>query len=288
MTATEADQPNRGEAAPSEDSLFADALCAIDGTPESLAAAEEAAILTGANGHLTLLAVTSFSSEGAYRSPAIGPGRAKRILDRAVQVAHEARVPYAVEVDPASPPSQVILDWASERDLLAMGAPAISWLGAMFTAGVADTALGSFTTPLLIGRSISRELHVPRRVVVASDGLAGSDELVELAGRLARTQGAEAILLHVLGSESSSHPHRIEEQARRLHLAVDGASEVRLQPGHTRGVIVETASAVGASLLVMGSRRLEGLRTIGSVSRRVVHQVDCPVLLVPPERLLQA
>jgi nucleotide-binding universal stress UspA family protein len=35
----------------------------------------------------------------------------------------------------------------------------------------------------------------------------------------------------------------------------------------------------------MGSRRLEGLRAMGSVSRRVVHQAHCSVLLVPPETL---
>jgi nucleotide-binding universal stress UspA family protein len=47
-------------------------------------------------------------------------------------------------------------------------------------------------------------------------------------------------------------------------------------------MIVETASTVGASLIVMGSRRLRGLRVIGSVSRRIVHQGHCSVLLIPP------
>ena len=266
--------------------MFADVLCAVDGTPESLAAVEQAAVLAGPNGHLTLLAVTSFRSEGAHRSPAIGPARAKRILDRAVQIAHEAQVPSTVEVDPATPPSEVILDWAAERDLLAIGAPATSWFGGMFMGGVAAAAEDSFTMPLLVARSIPRERHSGRRILVASDGLDGSDELVELAGRLARGQGAEVILLHATGSESGARRERIEEQARRLQLAVDGA-EVRLQAGSARTVIVEAAAAVEASLVVMSSRRLKGLRAIGSVSRRVVHQGHCPVLLVPPERLLR-
>jgi nucleotide-binding universal stress UspA family protein len=266
--------------------MFADVLCAVDGTPESLAAVEQAAILAGPNGHLTLLAVTSFRSEGAHRSPAIGPARAKRILDRAVEIAHEAQVPSTVEVDPATPPSEVILDWAAERDLLAIGAPATSWFGGMFMGGVAAAAEDSFTMPLLVARSISKARHSGRRILVASDGLDGSDELVELAGRLARRQGAEVILLHATGPGSSARRQRIDEQARRLQLAVDGA-EVRLQAGSARTVIVEVAAAVEASLVVMSSRRLKGLRAIGSVSRRVVHQGHCPVLLVPPERLLQ-
>ena len=37
--------------------------------------------------------------------------------------------------------------------------------------------------------------------------------------------------------------------------------------------------------MVMGSRRLGGLKAIGSVSRRVAHDAHCSVLLVPPERL---
>jgi nucleotide-binding universal stress UspA family protein len=35
----------------------------------------------------------------------------------------------------------------------------------------------------------------------------------------------------------------------------------------------------------MGSRRLEGLKALGSVSRRVVHEAHCSVMLMPPERL---
>ncbi len=284
MAATEATPPRGGETG--HQGVFADVLCAIDGTPESLAAVEQAAVLTGPNGHLTLLAVTSFSSAGASRSPAIGPLQAKRILDRAVRIAEEAEVPSTVEVDPASPPSQVVLDWAAGRDLLAMGAPATSWFGGMFTGGVAVAAEGSFNTPLLLARSIPSELHSDRCFLVASDGLDGSDELVELAGRLARAQGANVILLHATGAESGASRERVQEQARRLQLAVGGAGEVRLEAGSARTVIVETASAVRASLVVMSSRRLKGLRAIGSVSRRVVHQGHCSVLLMPPGRVL--
>jgi len=284
-------EPEEGGTAPGEGAAFEDVLCAIDGTPESLAAVEQAAVLAGPNGHLTLLAVTSYKSSGAYRSPAIGPTRAKRMLDSAVRIAEEAEVPATVEVDPATPPSQVVLDWADGRDLLAMGAPATSWFGGMFTGGVAVTAEGSFTTPLLLARSMLTEHDSARRILVASDGLEGSDELVELAGRLARAQGASLILLHATGLESGPHRHhtreRIEEQVRRLKLAVEGASD-RLEAGSARNVIVETAGAIEASLVVMSSRRLHGLRAIGSVSRRVVHHGPCSVLLMPPERLLRS
>jgi len=284
MAATPESRLDRGASAPSDFADFAEILCAIDGTQESLAAVEQAATLAGPKGHLTLLEVTSFEAEGAYRSPAIGPIEAKRILDAALRIAEEAGVPSTVEVDPASPAPEVILDWAAERDLLAIGAPSTSWFGSMFTGGVAITAERSFTTPLLVARSTAGAQHSPRRILIASDGLDGSDRLVELGGRLARAQGASAILVHALGSRSAARRQHVEEQAHRLQLALDGASEARLEPGSARTVIVETAVAVEPAMVVMSSRRLKGPRAVGSVSRRVVHHGNCSVLLVPPER----
>jgi nucleotide-binding universal stress UspA family protein len=264
-------------------------LCAIDGTPESLAAVRQAAALAGPNALLTLLAVTSFRFVGDHRSPEIGAIDAKRMLDAAVEVAKQARVPSKVEVDPAAPPSQVILDWAVGRELLAMGAPSTSWFGGMFTGGVAVSAEGSFSTPLLLAHSFTDEGNSAPRILVASDGLEGSDELVEFAGRLARAQGAEVILVHALAHEGVPHRHhareRVEQQVRGLKLAAEGAGE-RLETGSPRTVILETARAAGARLVVMGSRRLHGLLAVGSVSRRVVHGGDCSVLLIPPEWLL--
>jgi nucleotide-binding universal stress UspA family protein len=290
MTVTKATEPHAGESRLRGTTVFGDILCAIDGTRESFAAVEQAAVLAGPIGHVTLLEVTSFEAEGAEgaaRSPAIAPAQATATVERAVGILEKAGVPHTVEVDPANPPSRVVLDWAVERDLLALGAPGTSWLGGMFRGGVAVTAEGSFTTPLLVARSMPTGRHFARHILVASDGLAGSDELVELAGDLARAQGADVTLLHATGFGSKARRRRVEEQARRLQLAVDGASEVRFEAGSARTVIVEMASAVGASLVVMSSRRLKGLRVIGSVSRRVVHQGHCSVLLLPPE-LLQA
>jgi nucleotide-binding universal stress UspA family protein len=264
---------------------FADVLCAVDGTHESLSAVEHAAALTGPAGRLTLLLVTSFRFMGDHRSPAIPPAEAGDLLSRAVDVAQGSGVPYTVEVDPASPPSNVILDWASDHDLLAIGAPATPWFGGMFLGGVAANVETSFTSSLLVARPLPAS-EERRRILLASDALDGSDELVALGARIARAQQADAVLVHAVGSESASHPHRIEHQARLLEESLGpGRSSVRVEPGSPRRVIVEAARDLGASLIVMSSRRLRGLQAVGSVSRRVVHHGHCPVLLVPPEQL---
>ncbi len=282
---TKMTQPRSGEAPLGGKAMFDDILCAVDGTQEALAAIEQAAALAGPNGHLTLLEVTSFEVEGSHRGPEIVPAEATRIIHRAAETAEKSGISFTEEVDPETPPSQVVLDWASDRDLLALGAPSTRWLGGMLRGGVAVTAEGSFTTPLLVARAVSTNEQFARRILIASDGLPGSDALVDFAGSLARDRGADVVLLHAIGLESKARRRRVEEQASRLQLSVGGASDVRLEKGSARSMIVETASAVDATLIVMSSRRLKGPRVIGSVSRRVVHEGHCSVLLVPPERL---
>ncbi len=263
--------------------VFTDILCAVNGTRSSMAAVRQAAVLAGSEGRLTLLAVTALKGAGIHATAAISPSRVKHVLDYATALADEAGVPSTRIVNHAGPPVEVILEHARRHDLLALGAPVSSWLGAMLVGGVAAGALHRFTTPLLAARrSFSGSLH-GRRVLVASDGLEGSERLVELAGRLGFSLGAHVTLLHALGPESRVRPHRIESQIHELELSLPGAADALVEPGRPHQVILEAAQRAEAALIVMGSRRLEGLRVLGSVSMRVVHDGPCSVLLLPPE-----
>jgi nucleotide-binding universal stress UspA family protein len=263
---------------------FANALCAVDGTPESLAAVGQAAELVGPGGELTLLIVTSFRDLPEVHFPAIRAERVSEIIEQALQMTESTGVSVTVDVDPAGPPARVILDWSADRDLLAIGAPATSWFGAMFRGGVAAAAEASLRTPLLVSHLTAGATSTPR-ILVASDGCEESDGLVELAGELAQTQGAGVTLLHVLGRKSQVRSARIQRQAQELELLLDGNSDLRIEQGNPRSLVLEAADEVHASLVVMSSRRLRGLHAVGSVSRRVVHQAHCPVLLMPPEGL---
>ena len=283
MTNTEAAHPHAGHSTAASERVFADILCAVDGTPRSLAAVEQASILAGAHGQLTLLAVTALTGGGVYRYAAIAPARAKLILERAARIAEAAHVPCTEVIDPEDPPADVILERATEHDLLAMGAPSSSRLGGMLIGGVALDALKGFATPLLLARPTPPGSRFPERILVASDATEESDELVELVGRLARAHGAGVVLLHALGAGSRADSHRVEQQSHRLDLATDGSCELREVAGAAQEIIVETAEKVGASLVMMGSRRRRGLRAIGSVSARVVHDAPCSVLLIPPD-----
>jgi nucleotide-binding universal stress UspA family protein len=291
MPETESMQ-TQGHAAPAAP-IFANILCAIYGKDGGFAAVEQAAALAGTQGHLTFLAVTSFRSGGAQRGPAIGPAQATEILRRAEGIAREAGVPYASEVDPRSPPARVILDWSAQYDLLALGAPASSWPARLLSVGVGDKAIEGFTTPLLVARPLAVDRRLGDRIVVASDGLEASHPVVDLAARLAHSDGSNVTLVHALGRESPIKRGRrreqegtLKEQERMLtRTRASGTSELLIESGRPADVIKSAAAAADASLVVMGSRRLDGLRAMGSVSRRVVHQARCSVLLVPPETL---
>ncbi len=260
---------------------FKNAVCAVDGSDDSLSAIEHAGALVGPDGHLTLLIATAFRHEGDMRSPAISPARASEIVQRAREVAAGTGASASVDVDPSGPPIELILRAADEHDLLALGAPAIhSWFGSIFMDSVTAAAEETLKTPLLVSRAHEawRDGAI-RRLLVASDGLESSDGLVEIAGRLASAQAAEVTLVYVLGAETRVHPHRVERQAADL------GAELRVELGAPRNVIVDAARAFDASLILMGSRRLAGLRALGSVSRPVAQHAHCPVLLMPPELL---
>jgi nucleotide-binding universal stress UspA family protein len=286
MIETGASQPQHGRAALESELVFADILCAVDGTRRSFAAVEQAAVLAGPKGHLTLLAVTAVTGSGAYQSAAIGPARAEGILDFAARIAHRAEVPSTVVIDPAHPPSSVILDRASRHDLLALGAPVTSRLGGMLIGGVAVDAVRLSPTPLLAARPMPDGEHgFAQRIVLASDGLDGSDQLVELVGRLAKAHNASVVLIHASDGEPDFQRHRVEEQARRLEAALDAPGEVRVEAAGAAEAIVRGAEQTAASVVVVGAHRRGGLKGLGSVSRQVLHDAHCSVLLVPPEGL---
>ena len=45
-----------------------------------------------------------------------------------------------------------------------------------------------------------------------------------------------------------------------------------------------TAASAGADLIVLGSRGLHGLKSLGSVSERVAHRAPCSTLIVRAAR----
>jgi nucleotide-binding universal stress UspA family protein len=141
-----------------------------------------------------------------------------------------------------------------------------------------------------------------RKILVAVDGSEAAWNALDCAADLAKNNQATLTIISVFEplqstSKFSPQPENIspylkeikEEHADLLNESVkrvmERASGVSIDKmlvfGKAREKIVEACKAGGCDLIVMGSRGVGGIRgCIGSVSRSVVDEAPCPVLIV--------
>jgi nucleotide-binding universal stress UspA family protein len=137
-----------------------------------------------------------------------------------------------------------------------------------------------------------------RKIVVGSDGSETANAAVALAADLARQSGGELHLVTAMRSSggvavppavSAADPgagavYR-REAAQQMHRdvikglqGIDVRSHV--EGGAPADVIVKWADEVGADLIVVGSKGMQGPRRIlGSVPNTVAHGAGCDVLI---------
>jgi nucleotide-binding universal stress UspA family protein len=139
-------------------------------------------------------------------------------------------------------------------------------------------------------------------VVVSTDGTPFSARAVEVAFRLAKRDGAKLIVISVIDTSVLADfvgepPRQRRKMERELEINAEEAvaqvgklatregvdAEMIVKKGRPHIEIVTVASQAEADLIVMGKR--SGYRTgrdpVGSVTRRVVEDADCAVLVVP-------
>jgi nucleotide-binding universal stress UspA family protein len=147
--------------------------------------------------------------------------------------------------------------------------------------------------------------HLPRRILLATDGSEDAESAARAAANLSVKAGAELHVVHAW--QSVPHPvidaDYYEEEAARIlreqteRVAGSGAavSEAHLVMGPPVDAILDLGEEIGADLLVVGSRGhgTLGRLILGSVSEGVVHHATRPVLVLrggkdawPPERVV--
>jgi nucleotide-binding universal stress UspA family protein len=134
------------------------------------------------------------------------------------------------------------------------------------------------------------------RILVAVDSSEPSTRAVAFAMDLAKDRGSEIIVLHAIPRWVSQHGTaeiEVPDEGRELvdrtvrDLKDGGANArgevIRVLEGHVSRAIVETAGTVGADAIVLGTRGLSdfGGLFIGSVTHRVLHLAEVPVIVVP-------
>lgn len=265
--------------------FLSDVICGVDGTKVAYEAVRQAAWLTGPSGHLTLLAVTAVAGTGSYRTAAIAPARAQRALAAAHRLATEAGVQADVALDERSPVTDVLLEHAAAHGLLAIGPPPMPRIAHLLLGGTATSAAHLLPSSVLLARRPPARASFGHDILVASDALDRSTELVEFAVALALARDATLTFVHAVDGAGTRHPTRVAAQLDYVTQKLGERARIRIEPRHARDLIVETAELERCSLLVVGSRRAGGLRSVGSVSERVVHDGPCSVLVIRPEDL---
>ena len=134
-----------------------------------------------------------------------------------------------------------------------------------------------------------------KKILVAVDGSTYSRNALPAAVEVAKKFGGEIYVLHVAEHDKGrAATYSLESPADATRLVADAvktaedagvkaAGEVRdAAAQHSAQVIVQTASARGMDLIVMGSRGLSDVQGLflGSVTHKVIQSGEIPVLVV--------
>lgn len=261
---------------------FADVLCAVDGSRAAGEAVRQAIALCGPGSSLSFLAVFHSVGAGLAAQAELSEGRARTALEEASGLARRAGIDAATELRSGAPASDLLLERAAAHDLLVVGRRGGSRLGGIMLGSTATQVAHRAEGPVLVARRSPDGADFPQRVLLATDGSAGSWAAAQMATQVATARGSGLRLVYV---PDGMHPERYREvlkQSAMIEETTGAPPAVTDTPGEVAGQICEAASAGDSSLIVIGRRGLSGIKALGSVSERVVHRAPCSVLVVPP------
>ena len=240
----------------------------VDGSEESLAALTQARHLLGPEGRL--VAVVVGEERLAFQAGFDAP-RMRTEIQEATDAALDAARALLADVPGAEVrlahgrPGACLLDVAKETgaDLLAVGSHEHSRVAGILLGSVATEVLHEAQRSVLLARLPGGTFAT---VVAGVDGSTQSLDALAVARTQAQAQEAQVRAIAAEGGKP---------------LGLDGLVQVQgLEWDPRDPVAALVAASETADLLVVGSRGLHGLGSLGSVSERVAHRACCSVLVV--------
>jgi nucleotide-binding universal stress UspA family protein len=243
--------------------LFDRIVCGIDETVESLEAVRQAVRLCAPGGNLVLLIADDIPDDVAGRG-GVGEREFERDLRTALARAAEL-APDAERRLVRGPAVPALVEAAGAATLLVLGTHGLSRAAAVAIGSIGYRVLHDAPCSVLVARPALFPDAFPASVAVGVDGSPESLAAGEEGRKLAERFGAD--LRFVCGSG--------KVDLERARSAFPGLVRDDRDP-----VDALVAAAAEVDVLVVGSRGLHGLRSLGSVSERVAHKAPSSVLVV--------
>ncbi len=244
-------------------------LCAVDLGPASISAAKIAARLMPAAAKLTMCTVLRpATSEGAAALDEELTREHRNAIDQAqsqIQAIHDVELHLR-----EGPAIQRILDElvAEQATLVTVGARHTSRTDAILLGGVATAILHEAPCPVLIAHNEPTDAG---EVVVGFDGSGGARRALAAGRELSERR---SLRLRVIVATGDPHPPGPGWSRDELEPELDVTEDPRT------AVEALTDASRSAALLVLGSRHLQGVMALSSVSERTTHGAHCPVLVL--------
>ena len=292
-------------------------VAGVDGSPESLAAAEWAAREAARRDlPLHLVHASDWSPTQAPSAAAstvrrhVGRGILREAEDHIARTSPEVRL---TDEQVEGPATEVLSHAAQQAELLVLGSRGLSGFTGFLVGSVAQAVVARATRPVVLVEAGegSEDEHLPdedgnaslrtpyRDVVLGIDVGDPCDEVIEFAFEAARLRGATLHAIHAWDNSSTvalgpdepgigDGPRR-EEEWRGFLTAVlqnwrDKYPGVKVTETVVKGRAAThlVRAASGAGLLVVGRRLRETRlgRHTGPVTHTVIHHARCPVAVV--------
>ena len=263
--------PQRGCSSVGRVEVFDRIVVGVDRSDFGFEALEQGLVVRAPSG--TLHAVTVLEEGLASHAGFLASDAAAQI-EREAQQAYEKTVqllddqPFCtVGLVKGSPVPALLSACAGQRaTLVGVGGRQRSRTAGLLLSGVATVALHDAPCSVIFAHPQWGERWYPKRILVGLDGSANSLAALAAADELAERLGSAVKVLAATGGKrivmDEPWAERVDEWAA----------------GHPVVDLVD--ASIQTDLVVVGSRGLHGLRSLGSVSERVAHRAHCSVLVV--------
>jgi nucleotide-binding universal stress UspA family protein len=277
METVEATVPSGAQREP----IFGRILCGVDGSPASREAVVQAATLAGTGSRIELMAVSCERGSGPNAQALLSHAHAVEALDAAAKLADRPGVEIVATHRCEHSAAHALLTEAPRHDLLVLGSHGNSRAEGIMFGSTLTSAVHEAHVPVLVARHARPGEPFPARVLVGAEGSGSPESAIAVAAELARSFGSRITLLRVGGW---THPHARAIDEATVGLAEAGGVEpvAIVADGEPHRRLVEHAARERASLIIVGSRALSGIRALASTSERVAHEAPCSVLVLRP------